>query len=188
MKQKASKLDAYAERLQDWFIAGQTLAQAQEQLRLDGCDVSLSRLSDWWQARQSARQEELLLSQIASGARQCHEVRAALSKSPSPEVETLIALHRTLVLKLSTQANLDPAMFKVVGSLMDRVLEWEKERGKKEDRSLARAKFEFDAAKACLKKLPELKVISTDRSLTDDQRVEQIRMKLFGELPGEVAA
>jgi hypothetical protein len=49
--------------------------------------------------------------------------------------------------------------------------------------ALDRAKFEFDAAKSCLAKLPDLKTISTNKTLTETQKVEQIRLKLFGVTP-----
>jgi hypothetical protein len=48
---------------------------------------------------------------------------------------------------------------------------------------LNRDKFEFDAATACLKQLPELKAISTNKALSETQKVEQIRLKLFGAVP-----
>ena len=46
-------------------------------------------------------------------------------------------------------------------------------------------KFQFDAAKACLALLPELKVISQNKGLTEPQKVQQIRLRLFGVLPEE---
>lgn len=48
---------------------------------------------------------------------------------------------------------------------------------------LRREKHEFDASTACLKKLPELKLISNNPKLTDREKINQIRRKLFGELP-----
>lgn len=50
-----------------------------------------------------------------------------------------------------------------------------------QERQLAfdREKFEFDAAKACLASLSELKLISTSKA-TQDEKVQQIRLKLFG--------
>ncbi len=44
-------------------------------------------------------------------------------------------------------------------------------------------KFQFDAAKAALDKLPELNAIKRDGSLSEDAKLEQARLKLFGELP-----
>lgn len=48
---------------------------------------------------------------------------------------------------------------------------------------LGRQKFEFDAAKAALAKLPELNAIKRDSSLNEDAKLEQARLKLFGETP-----
>lgn len=48
---------------------------------------------------------------------------------------------------------------------------------------LNRDKFEFDAAKACLAMLPELKAIAVNKSLSETQKVENIRLKLFGKVP-----
>lgn len=47
---------------------------------------------------------------------------------------------------------------------------------------LNREKFEFKAAKACLEQLPELKYISTNPQLSDTQKIDQIRLKLFGKI------
>jgi hypothetical protein len=47
---------------------------------------------------------------------------------------------------------------------------------------LNRDKFEFDAARACLEQLPELKYISTNPQLSDTQKIDQIRLKLFGKI------
>lgn len=48
---------------------------------------------------------------------------------------------------------------------------------------LEREKFEFDAAAAALAKLPELLALTRDTSLSDDDRLEQARLKLFGSTP-----
>lgn len=57
-----------------------------------------------------------------------------------------------------------------------------REHTRKQIVSLEREKFEFDAAKACLKKLPELKAISTNKELSDEQKIDAVRLKLFGEV------
>lgn len=124
MKAKASKLDGYSARLQEWFLSGKTLKEAQEQLALDGCSVSLGRLSEWWQSRQASMQEEALLRQIASGANQCREVESAFGKNPAPGLETIMALQRVLIMKLSTQANADPTLIELVARFTKPVLEF----------------------------------------------------------------
>jgi hypothetical protein len=184
VKTKASKLDAYAERLQEWFLAGKTLAEAQELLAAEGCGVSLGRLSVWWASRQRARMEEGLLAQIASGARACKIVEAEYEKNPEPRLKTIIALLKTLIMKVSTQPDCDPSLLKLVVQLLQPVLEFSKLEAKNQDLSLAREKFEFNAASACLAVLPSLKVIATDTGLSEVEKVQQIRLKLFGAAPG----
>lgn len=48
---------------------------------------------------------------------------------------------------------------------------------------LHRDKFEFDAAEVCLRKLPELKVISSNPELSDIEKIDRIRLELFGKIP-----
>ena len=54
--------------------------------------------------------------------------------------------------------------------------------------ALDQRKFEFDAARACMDKLPELQAIRKDSSLTTAQKLDQIRFKLFGEIAEESSA
>jgi hypothetical protein len=49
---------------------------------------------------------------------------------------------------------------------------------------LSREKFEFNEAQACLAKLPELRRISTNSKLTDTQKIDLVRLKLFGKIVG----
>jgi hypothetical protein len=49
--------------------------------------------------------------------------------------------------------------------------------------ALDRDRFQFDAAKACLKKLPELKAIASDTAMDEDAKLLAVREKLFGEIP-----
>jgi hypothetical protein len=46
--------------------------------------------------------------------------------------------------------------------------------------AITREKWEFDASEACLKQLPELKVISDEPQLSFKEKLRQIRLKLFG--------
>jgi hypothetical protein len=56
---------------------------------------------------------------------------------------------------------------------------------KRADQVMERDRFEFDAAKACLQMLPELKLIAANPKLNEATKVNQIRLRLFGELPPE---
>lgn len=189
MKHKESKLDAHTERLDEWLTPaheggkGMTLDQAREQLRLDGCLVSRSRLGEWWSDRLTRKRENAMIRSIKSGADFREEVQAHIKKHGAPGMEPIIQMVQVLTQELSIKAHLDDEKLKPLSFIIKSLIDWEKEKGKDKDRKFAREKFEFDAAKACLKQLPLLKAISADRSLNDDQRIEQIRLKLFGEVP-----
>lgn len=124
-KERQSKLDAHAERLDEWFgIENKTLAEVQAQLALDGCSVSLSRLADWWRDRSGALMRERQLAMIASGAAQVKQVNKEFGINPAPELATLVNLHQVLILSLSTQASADPKLLKLVNEMMYPVLQF----------------------------------------------------------------
>ena len=142
MKEKPSKLDAHAERLDEWFgVEKKTLAEVRDQLKRDGCSVSLSRLSGWWSARQGHLQEAMLLAQITNGARQCREVEQQFSTNPAPELETIIKLQRVLIMKLSVQANADPELIELVARLTKPTMEYAKLQEKRRELELQESKY-----------------------------------------------
>jgi hypothetical protein len=125
-----------------------------------------------------------LLQQIATGAQQCKEVEEQFGENPAPELETLIKLHRVLIMKLSTQASADPgSMMETLFFAMKPVMDFAKLQDKAKDREFAISKFQFDATKAALAKLPELNAIKRNTSLREDEKLAQARLKLFGEVP-----
>jgi hypothetical protein len=129
-KQKNSKLDPFAERLDQWFTPkakggdGFTLAQAQEQLRLDGCSVSTSRLGDWWEQRQSQKAQAAILSDIATAGRMNKELDKAFAKNPAPEIERLIQVTKTLILSLQIQGRADPRLLSLATVMQQTVLNY----------------------------------------------------------------
>ncbi len=84
--------------------------------------------------------QEALLAQVSQSGTLCSELERELSRNPPPELETLIALHRVLVLKLSLEANVSPAVFRALGDLMKPVMEWARLQEKRKDRELAERK------------------------------------------------
>lgn len=54
---------------------------------------------------------------------------------------------------------------------------------KEKELTLDRDKFQFDATKAALAKLPELKAIAANKNLSEDEKLEQARLALFGSAP-----
>jgi hypothetical protein len=117
-KQVKSKLDQFTERLDEWFgVEKKTIAEVQEQLRLDGCSVSAGRLSEWWTAREKVLNTRRVLGDITSGAQHCREIDQALAKNPAPELETLIKIFKVLVMQLATKGTADPDMLQLANNL-----------------------------------------------------------------------
>jgi len=142
MKARKTILDAHAAKLADWEAEGLTLAQMQERLAGLGTVISLGRLSVYLQRQRSQSMRMELLSQISTGAQQAKEVEAAFGKNPAPEMNTLIKLHRVLILKLSTQGNADPKLLDLVTALTKAAMDYERLGLKREELELTRDRFE----------------------------------------------
>ena len=185
-KQRESKLDQHAATLAEMELAKKTLAEMVAWLKEEGITCSLSTLSRFLESQRSRRLQSSLLAQIASGAQQCKEVEKEFGKNPAPELETLIKLHRVLILNLTTQGNADPELLKLADQLTRTALEFVSGRTKaafkERELTLAEDKFQFDAAKLALKAVAELKTISTSK-LSDVEKIDAARRALFGELP-----
>ncbi|MEI8289814.1 MAG: hypothetical protein WCH99_10100 [Verrucomicrobiota bacterium] len=182
-KKRLSKLDQYSRQLVEMEAGGSTLAQMQAWLKEEGCTVALSNLSTFLSSQRQSRLQSSLLQQIASGAQQCREVEAQFGSNPAPELDTLIKLHRVLILNLTTQGNADPELLKLADQLTRTALEFvsgkTKAAFKERELTLAEEKFQFDAATACLAKLPELKAVSDAPKLSEEQKRLAIQQILF---------
>ena len=128
---KPTTLQDHAELLDQWLEQDQlSMSAARRRLAKLGCTVSAGELRLW----QAARRQELLLGQIARCARECREVEQQLDHYPAPELETIIKLHRVLLLKFSAEANVAPEMLKFVKELMKPVMDWARLQEKRKDR------------------------------------------------------
>src|ERR1700739_4658108 len=113
-KHYPSKLDPFAEQLDHWFgVENMTLAQAADRLRELGCNVTVANLSHWCRVRRQQQWQEQLLHEISSGAQQCEQVEKEFAEAAAPDMETLLKLHRVLLLQLSTQASADPQLIQL---------------------------------------------------------------------------
>ena len=113
----------HIEQLDEWFwVQGQTLAAVRERLAEVGCPVSLSWLSQWRAAREWELRRQQLLNQIAAGARQCGQLEKERGWNGPANVEILIALHRVLILQLSSQSFYNPDAIRRVTEMMRAVL------------------------------------------------------------------
>jgi len=144
-----SKLDQFAETLAGMEAEKKTLAEMQAWLKEEGCSVSVSTLSSYLESQRSARLQAKLLGQITSGANQCRAVEKQFAANPSPELETLIKLHRVAVLQLSTQAQADPELLKLVDQLANTAISFASAQTKaaQKERQLALAQQKFEESK-----------------------------------------
>ena len=177
MKTKKSKLDQYAETLDELFAAGKTLQEAQATLREAGCSVSLSRLSVWWSDRQSERMQERLLGQITSGARQCREVEESFGRNPAPAVETIIKLYRVLAMQFATAGVSNPELIETSERATRMVLEFAKLEAKRADQALDERRVKLLEERAKLADLAQ--GVMGDTALSEEQRSARMR-ELFG--------
>jgi DNA-binding phage protein len=172
MKARQSKLDRFAEQLAELEAERKTLAEMQAWLKEEGCAVSLGRLSEFLDAQRSSRQQERLLAQIASGARQCQEVESALEKNSAPELDTLIKLHRVLILKLSTEGNVDAEQLELVNRMMREVIKFARLEQLAQQNRIEERKLKLLEEKAA--QLDKAKEV-TESKLTAEEK--QLRMK-----------
>ena len=154
-KRKQSKLAKHTEQLDEWFGEEElTLAAVRERLAQAGCSVSLARLSEWRVSRDWERRREQLLNQIAAGARHCGQLEEHFGKNPPPELETLIKLHRVIILQLSAQMHSNPDAVRSVTTLMKPVMDWARLQEQRRERELAERKYrdQVEAQKAALER------------------------------------
>ena len=90
--------------------------------------------------------QERLLAQIAQTGKLCQEVEAELSQYRCPELETIIKLHRLLVLRLSGQAEAIPDHFRLVSSLMKPLMEWARLEERRKQREMAEQRYRDELA------------------------------------------
>lgn len=182
MKTKPSKLDPHADRLTEWFLAGKSLKEAQEQLRLDGCVVSLGRLSQWWESRQTKAAEDRFLEQITSGAQQNKRIDEALKENPAPMMQQIMARLKVVTAMLATQATGNPEAMKQLDLLLTHLVAFHREEGKDKDRALAWQRFMRETCELFLKWFADeqAKAIAAG-SESNSSKIERLGSLMFGE-------
>jgi DNA-binding phage protein len=186
-KKIPSKLDPYAEQLVEMESATppKTLAEMKKWLAGQNVSTSSRNVSAYLKNLRTARATERVLDMITTGSKQCREVDKAFAKNPAPKLGTLIKLFKTLIMQLSLNEAADPKLLSLANTLTTTVCRFitgqTQAKFKKRELALAENKFYFDATKACLAKLDTLKKIKTDSGLTEDEKIQQARVELFGE-------
>lgn len=140
--------------------------------------VAPSSLSSFWQECSQRR----MLSEIATSSQDAHLVVDAIKANAGEMSKATSALIARIAFEESRKGGGKMNREMIVD--LTRLAMKERELAIKEaELSLAREKFEFDAAKAALKELPALRKIASDNSLNDQDKLTQVRLRLFGSAP-----
>jgi len=150
----------------------------------DGAKPSITNLS---QIFSRLRREAMLLN-VEAKAKLMEAVRAQ-AKSHASEMESGQTLEEMIDIACDlvgqevlqkTMADEDP---KNRTAALRALLKRADQKLNREVLSLDRDKFEFDAAKACLTHLPFLKQISAHKGLSEEEKIQAVRKKLWGVPP-----
>ena len=166
-------------RLVEWLLGGMPYHEAQVLVEKEfGVQVrSLAPFAQFWSEVCQPHLLERRRRAVSTSDERAEEAK----KSPGQfDAATLDAIKQ----KAYELAESPAANPKDVKAILMLVLKARDQDFQERQLSFDREKFEFDAAKACLALLPELKVISTDGGLSEAEKVQRIRQKLFGTVQG----
>lgn len=168
-------------KLAEWLLSGMPYHAAKALVERPapdgfGLSVSLHALSSFW-AEVCA---PLLLNRRARAVSTADAVAEEAGRQPGRFDAATIDQLKQKAFELSISPQADPkdvkALFMLVLKARDQTLE---ERRIELDKD----KFEFNAAEACLKHLPQLRQIASQAAASDTEKIQDIRKLLFGTLP-----
>ena len=183
-KQRESKLDQYADVLMAMDAEKKTIPEILTWLKQEGVTVSGSTVSRFLELQRRLRLQQALLEQIASGAVQCKEVEKQFGENPAPAMETLIKLHRVLIMKLSTAGNVDPDYLKLADQLTRTAMEYTsgqtKFAQKERELAVAEGKFQQSTCEFFLKWFNDTKAQAIANSpVSNAEKIARLRKEYF---------
>jgi DNA-binding phage protein len=181
MKSRPSKLDRFAAQLAELDAEKKTLSDICEWLAAEGCKASPSSVSVYLERLRSERRQAALLTQIASGSRQSADVEKQFSKNPAPALDTIIKLHRVMIMQLATKSVDNPELIEVTNALTKTVMDFVSGQAKAE---IEKQKLSQGERKIVLleKKAAQADATATvlaDAQLTPAQREQRIK-EIYG--------
>lgn len=164
-------------KLADWLLGGMPYHEARVLTQKEfGVSASNSVFSDFFQ--QVCAPHLLARRRDLGSTAQARAEEAKLNPGEF-DAATMDAL-RQKAYALAEAPNANPKDVKAVMTLLLKA----QDLGLKKDQlALDKDRFQFDAAKACLKQLPGLRKIAADNSLNETDKLTEARQLLFGELP-----
>jgi hypothetical protein len=161
----------------DWLLSGlpqaKVLTLLQKEFKVKTSNASLSRFYEKVCV-------PALLERRRRAVAQAEAIAEDAKKAPGQFDEAIIDSIKQTVVSVASSPTPDAKMVKDLFSL---ALKANAQALNKEQISLEREKFEFDAAKAALAHLPALREIANARGMDDAAKLQAVRKKLFGEVP-----
>jgi hypothetical protein len=170
------------------FTESHTLEVSAKWLEAEfGVDMSPQQLGKWAEDERTQRAFEARLLKIAQASKQAGALKKRLGSLEEVTDANLSLLAQAFMAAQLTgsQADVKKLAFQF-SMLLDAVAKSRRAGAAVRDSETARQKFEFDAAKAVLKHMAELKAITSDSDLSEEERTRRIRERVFGVQPVEV--
>lgn len=167
-------------QLEDWlFVEKISYKDAAARLLADcDCSCAPSSLSAWYQRTAQRR----MLDRIAASRSTQNEVLEKFKANPADTYAALLDMAGQIAFDKAFQSEKELDA-ETIFNFTKLVMSGRKQAMDQQALDLARDKFQFDAAKACLAKIDSIKSIRANATLDQNAKIEQIRLQLFGVAP-----
>ena len=168
-------------KLADWLLGGMPYHEANMLVEKEfgvPASASLGRYSSFWQ--EVCVPQLLVRRNRMAGTAESRA--AAAEKNPGRFDQATLDALRQKAYELAESANADPKAVKAIMTLLLKARDQQPEE-KRPNPDVD--KSQCDAAQAALKHAGELKAIHSDSKLSETEKVNRARQKLFGQLPGQ---
>jgi hypothetical protein len=163
-------------QLADWLLGGMPYHTARAAVAKEfGVSVGVSSFTSFWQAVCVPQ----LLSRRQKAVQASEAIVADVARSPGKINDALLVALKQKAFEVCNSPTSTADEIMLVTSMALKIRDQDLKEGQA---ALARDKFEFSAAEACLKHLPALRTIAAASGVPQRQKVEMIRERLFGAL------
>lgn len=166
-------------QLADWLLAGMPYHLAKKRISEEfGVSCGVAALSGFY----SEVCVPVLLKRRTRAREAAEEIAIEATKSPGQFDSATVDAIKQKAFELAISPLSEPKDVKALFMLLQKSRDQDL---KAQTLDLDRNKFEFSAAEACLKHLPQLRAIAGKSNLDQRSKIDAIRRQLFGTLPEE---
>jgi hypothetical protein len=173
--------EAQRAELTKWLFEKKSsdLAAVKRCLKLWNIAVTVDAMKEFRTRARALCNQTRNLQSLKSGAATARVFQKQITDHPAEFFDILFQASGQAVFELSLDSK-DKEVIKLIHDHLRLLLSRRKDDRDERRYAITREKWEFDASEACLKQLPELKVISDEPQLSFKEKIRQIRLKLFG--------